>query len=41
MTPPNFMVIGLQTGKLRRGGGRAESALALPDSEKSGLFRVN
>ena len=38
MTPPNFMVISLQIGKLHMG---AESPLALPDSEKPGLFRIN
>ena len=32
------MVIGLQIGKLHRGGGRTPPAL--PDSEKPGLFRV-
>ena len=38
MTPPNFMVIGLQIGKLHIG---VESIPpALPDSEKPGLFRV-
>ena len=41
MTSPNFMVIGLQIGKLHRG---AESARPPPpavlDSKKLGLFRV-
>ena len=41
MTPPNFMVIGLQVGKLHREGtGENLSSLALPDSEKPGLFRA-
>ena len=35
MTPPNFMVIGLQIG-----GGGGIRPLALPDSEKPRLFRV-
>ena len=38
MTPPNFMVIGLEIGKLHRGGIRPP--LALPDSEKPDLFRI-
>ena len=37
MTAPNFMVIGLQIGKLHGGGIRPP---ALSDSEKSALFRV-
>ena len=40
MTSPNFIVIGLQIGKLHRG---AESALPPPavlDSKKPSLFRV-
>ena len=42
MTPANFMVIGLQIGKLHSGGGggRNPSLAALPDSEKPDLFRV-
>ena len=42
MTSPNFMVIGLQIGKLRKGGGRNLSPLpAVLDSKKHGLFRLN
>ena len=42
MTPPNFMVIGLQIGKLHGGGGGIHHPpLALPDSEKPGLFTVD
>ena len=40
MTSPNFMVIGLQIGKLHRGGGRIPSPLAVLDCKKLGLFRV-
>ena len=41
MTPPNFMVNAFQIGKLHGGGGRTRPLpLALPDSEKPGLFRV-
>ena len=41
ITPPNFMVIGLQIGKLhRRKSGSAPLSTALPDSENPGLFGV-
>ena len=50
MTPRNYMVIGLQIGKLHvegggggggGGGGSNPPLLALPDSEKLSLFRIN
>ena len=40
MTPPNLMVIGLEIGKFREGGG-IHPPPALPDSEEPSLFRVN
>ena len=43
MMSPNFMVIGLQIGKLHRGGGGAESASLLYPILKSPacMFKVN
>ena len=39
MMSPNFMVIGLQIGKLHRAGGIRPPPAVL-DSKKPGLFRV-
>ena len=41
MMSPNFMVIGLQIGKLHGGGGGGIRPPAVPDFEKPGMFGVN